>query len=80
VDEGEPDILADGVKAPDLADSDVVVLTKSPRDVYHARGYIQVKWDAQAAERHPFGQRFEVVDRLGRFDLHDRLKTSAPLG
>jgi hypothetical protein len=40
VHQGEPDLVTDGVVAPELVDDDLVVFTQPAGDVDHSSGYV----------------------------------------
>lgn len=76
--ERETDLIADEMKAPDLADVDLIVLAEAPRDVDHAGRHVEVERHAQLPEMRPLRQRLEMVHRFARFDFHDRLEPMPP--
>ncbi len=79
VDERKTYLIADGMKAPDLADVDLIVLAQPPCDIDHAGRDVEVKRHAQLPKVRPLCQRLQMIDRLPRFDLDDGLKTMPAL-
>ena len=73
----EPELVAHEVITPDFVDADVIGFRQPPRDIHHVRGHVKEEVDAQPAECRPLRERFEVVDRLARFDFDDRLESPA---
>src|SRR5215210_3696725 len=66
VNRDEPHFVPNPVITENLGDGDVRVGAEPLGHVRHGGRYIKMKRRAQPAEWRPFGQRFEVVDRLDR--------------
>src|SRR6266545_4213975 len=75
VNQREPDLVPDGVKAPDLVDLNLTVLTETAGDVDHAGGHIEEEGRPQLGEMCPLSERLEMVDRFASLDLDDRFQT-----
>ena len=65
-------LVADPVIGVNLGDRNVTVGAEPLGDVDHRRRHIQMKRGFEPPERHPLGQRLEVVDRFDGLDLDDR--------
>ena len=79
VDGNEAHLVPDPMVAVNLGDRNVAVRAQALGHVGHRRGYIKMKRRAQAAERHPFGQRFEVIHRFNGLDLDNLFDLPAPI-
>ena len=77
--EGESDFVAERVIAPELVDSNVVVLVQPARNLDHLCRHVQMKCTAKLPEVGPLGQRLEVVDRFSGFDFDDGFEPPSPL-
>ena len=75
--DGEPDLIADAVIAPDFARDDLVVFAQAASDVDHAGGYVQMEGHAKLRQVRPLRERLEMIDRLARLDLDDDLQLVA---
>ena len=80
MDQGEADLVADVVVAPDLGDDDLVVAREAPRDVERGHGHVEVEGHLQSAVGRPLRHGLEVVDGLDGLDLDDPLDPPALLG
>jgi len=56
---------------PHLGDAHLIGLTQPARDVIRRDRDIQMKRHPGAAEMHPLGHRFQVIDRLACLDFND---------
>ena len=80
MDEREPRLVADRVIAPDFGDVHVVFRRQPARDVDRSGRHVEMKRRAGPAQVGPLGHGFEVIDRLGRFDLDGPHQLVAPVG
>jgi hypothetical protein len=58
----------------------LVISAKPPRDVNRRGRNVQMKRSAQFCQASPLGHRFQIVDRLGRFDLDHPLQPAPTVG
>lgn len=75
----ESNFVTDCVIAPDFVDENLVVFTKTPRDVDHPGRHVQMKSRAKPAEVCPLGERFKMIDRLASLHFDNSLKAFATL-
>ncbi len=71
LDEREARLIADRVEAPELRHVHLILCDEAPRDFDDARGHVQMKGRAHAAEVRPLRHRLEMIDGLPGFDLDD---------
>lgn len=69
MDQREPRLVADRVKAPDLRDVHAVLRRQAARNVHAPGGDVEVERRAGPAEVRPLGHGLEVIDGFRRFDL-----------
>src|SRR5207248_8078103 len=77
VHEREPHLIADRVVTPDLGDEDMVVLAKTPGDVDHPGGHVEMTRRARSRKVRPLRQRLEMIDRFAGLDLDYPLEAVA---
>jgi hypothetical protein len=77
---GEAGLVADRVKAPEFRHVHVVLGCQPPGDIDTTCRDVQVKGRPRTSEVGPLGHGFEVVDRLGRLDLHSTHELLSPIG
>lgn len=75
----EPHLVANPVVAHNFGDRQVTVGAEPLGDLRHGGRYIKMKRGAQPTVGRPLGQRLEVIHRLDRFDLNNRLDLAGPV-